>query len=84
MNVYLLASGRLETVADGAYGANSPFATSFIEYLENNTKDEAPVSDVVQYVKVTVSNTTKQTPIGSPLRDLGDEGGEFIFKKRKK
>lgn len=78
-----LASGRLETVADGAYGANSPFATSFIEYLENNTKQEVPVSDVVQYVKVNVSNTTKQTPIGSPLRDIGDEGGEFIFKKRK-
>lgn len=78
-----LASGRLETVADGAYGANSPFATSFIEYLENNTKQEVPVSDVVQYVKVNVSSTTKQTPIGSPLRDIGDEGGEFIFKKRK-
>ena len=79
-----LASGRLETVADGAYGANSPFATSFIEFLENNSKDEVPVSDVVQYVKVNVSNVTKQTPIGSPLRDIGDEGGEYVFKKKKK
>jgi hypothetical protein len=79
-----LASGRLETVSDGAYGENSPFASSFIGYLEKSQKDKIPVSEVVQHVKMEVSEVAKQTPIGNALRDVGDEGGEFVFKKRNK
>lgn len=77
-----LASGRLETVSDGAYGANSPFATRFLEFLKTNKKGEVPVSEIVQYVKVNVANESNQTPIGNPIRSIGDEGGEFIFRKR--
>ncbi len=77
-----LASGRLETVSDGAYGENSPFATIFLDYLKNNQKDEFPVSELVQHVKVGVADQNNQTPIGNPLKSIGDEGGEFIFRKK--
>lgn len=80
---WCLTSGRLETVADGAYGENSPFASSFIDFLNNNSKEEFPVSEIVQYVKLQVANNSNQTPIGSALRDVGDEGGEFVFKRKK-
>ena len=78
-----LASGRLETVSDGAYGQNSPFADSFLEYLRTNTKEKFTVSELVQHVKIKVADNADQTPLGNPLKSLGDEGGEFVFYKRK-
>ena len=77
-----LASGRLETVSDGAYGDNSPFADAMIDFLKNNEKDKITVSELVQYVKMTVADKANQTPIGNPLKSLGDEGGEFVFYKK--
>lgn len=74
-----LASGRLEFVSDGSQGANSPFAQSFIEFLKNNKEKKVPVSDLVQYVKKKVAEVNEQTPIGNPLKGVGDEGGEFVF-----
>lgn len=80
---WALASGRLESVSDGAIGENSPFARTLIDYLENNQKEKLPVSELVQYVKVQVSEINQQTPLGNPLKNLGDEGGEFIFYREK-
>lgn len=78
-----LTSGRLEYVSDGQTGKNSPFCTYFLKFLESNNKSKVPVSEVVQYVKTAVSNNSDQTPIGNPLRGVGDEGGEFIFQLKK-
>lgn len=78
-----LASGRLEEVSDGSVGAtNSPFTQSFIEFLKNNPEQKAAVSDLVQYVKKSVAAANQQTPVGNPLKGVGDEGGEFVFYKR--
>ena len=77
-----LASGRLETVSDGEIGANSPFAQSFISFLKENDKDKVAVSQLVQYVKIEVAEVSDQTPIGNPLKGVGDEGGEFVFYKK--
>ncbi len=74
-----LASGRLEFVSDGDVGKSSPFANYFLKYLKNNTKKRFPISELIQYVKVSVSNNANQTPIGHPLKNVGDEGGEFVF-----
>ncbi|MDL5048559.1 caspase family protein [Oscillatoria amoena NRMC-F 0135] len=78
-----LASGRLETVSDGEIGANSPFATRVLRFLQENNKDKFPVSELIQYVKTQVAEDTNQTPIGNPLKALGDEGGEMVFYKKK-
>jgi WD40 repeat protein len=74
-----LTSGRLEVVSDGAVGTNSPFAQRFLEFLTNNQKAKFPVSELIQYVKTQVAEDNHQTPIGNPLKALGDEGGEFVF-----
>jgi WD40 repeat protein len=74
-----LTSGRLEYVSDGTAGKNSPFATYVIKFLETNQKKRFAVSELIQYVKVSVANNSEQTPIGNPLRNVGDEGGEFVF-----
>lgn len=78
-----LASGRLEAVSDGSEGTNSPFAKHFLQFLRENQKDKFPVSELVQYVKVQVAEESNQTPVGNPLKSLGDEGGEFIFYRKK-
>ncbi|HTH56093.1 MAG TPA: caspase family protein [Cyclobacteriaceae bacterium] len=78
-----LASGRLETVSDGAQGTNSPFATQVIKFLKENKKDKIAVSELIQSVKLGVAETTNQTPIGNPLKVSGDEGGELVFYKKK-
>ncbi len=76
------ASGRLEVVSDGTTGDNSPFAKNFIQYLRENQKDKFPVSELIQQVKIKVAESHNQTPLGNPLKNAGDEGGEFIFYKR--
>lgn len=79
-----LASGRLEVVSDGSAGdTNSPFAKRFIQFLQENEKDKFAVSELVQFVKTQVAEDTNQTPIGNPLKALGDEGGEMVFYKKK-
>lgn len=77
-----LASGRLETVSDGAVGSNSPFAKRVIQFLQDNKKDKFAISEMIQYVKTQVAEDTNQTPIGNPLKALGDEGGELVFYKK--
>jgi hypothetical protein len=74
-----LTSGRLEVVSDGVLGTNSPFATKFLDYLQQNQKQKFAVSELIQYVKTQVAEDNHQTPIGNPLKALGDEGGEFVF-----
>ena len=82
-----LASGRLETVSDGAVGSNSPFAKRVIQFLNETEKDKFAISELIQYVKIQVAEdtnqTTNQTPIGNPLKALGDEGGEMVLYKKK-
>ncbi|MFH0896103.1 MAG: caspase family protein [Bacteroidota bacterium] len=78
---WAFSSGRLEEVADGMAGSeNSPFATYILKFLKQNTKDYFAVSEMVQFVKTAVANNSNQTPFAAPLRDVGDEGGEFIFR----
>jgi hypothetical protein len=77
-----LASGRLEVVSDGEQGTNSPFSKGIIEFLMTNQSNKVPISDMVQFVKKKVAETSDQTPVGNPLKVAGDEGGEFIFYKR--
>jgi hypothetical protein len=77
-----LASGRLEVVSDGSLNSNSPFTATVIEFLKENQKDKFAVSELIQYVKVKVSEKANQTPLGNPLKGAGDEGGEFVFYKK--
>lgn len=74
-----LTSGRNEIVSDGAAGGNSPFTENLLMFFQSHQDAPFSVSDLVQYVKTTTANNAQQTPIGSPLRNVGDKGGELIF-----
>jgi hypothetical protein len=78
-----LASGRLEVVSDGAAGQNSPFAAATIGFLNDNTKEKLAISELIHYVKMKVAETSDQTPLGNPLKVLGDEGGELVLYLKK-
>ena len=80
---WAITSGRLEYVSDGAVGKHSPFNETILSILSNNTKEALPVSELLQKVKTEVANKTQQTPVGNPLKNAGDEGGEFIFRLKK-
>ena len=81
--ITISSSGRLEAVSDGAEGAIVPFAKRVIQFLNEIDKDKFAISELIQYVKTQVAEDTNQTPIGNPLKALGDEGGEMVLYKKK-
>ncbi len=74
-----LSSGNMEYVSDGTAGEGSPFADYLIKALKDNKRDRISVSELVGYVKVMVKNVSDQSPVGKPLRGVGNEGGDYIF-----
>lgn len=77
-----LAAGMIETVADGYYNENSPFAKAFMKRLENNTQRKLPASEVIQFVKRAVPGNAKQQPCSGTIFDTGDLQGEFVFYRK--
>lgn len=76
---WILASGRNEVVPDGEAGGHSPFASQLLDVLNRYAGDHLPVMELVTKVTTAVVHNARQTPIGCPLRDVGDKGGQFIF-----
>ncbi|RYY84221.1 MAG: hypothetical protein EOO15_19770 [Chitinophagaceae bacterium] len=80
---WLLCSGREELVDDVMPGtSHSPFAFYLMKFLRA-APDAVTASQLFQDVKVAVAGNSKQTPIGGPVTNAGDEGGEFVFRKKK-
>ena len=79
---WAFTSGNIERVWDGQPGSNSPFAHYLIRCLKENTKKKLYVEDLINSVKPLVERNTEQHPIGNPLRSVGDEGGNFAFRRR--
>ena len=81
------SSGGNEPVYDGGpkWGGNSVFAYHLIARLEANQQQFLSVSELGLNVARMVSNDTQkmmdapQTPIVQPIRNQGDQGGEFFF-----
>jgi len=71
----LLASGR-EMVGDGDFGKY------FISYLNANQETYLMASDLITSVRTMVINNTDLEPEGKPVKNTGDEGGEFILGRR--
>lgn len=79
---WAFTSGDIEKVWDGQPGQNSPFARYLLNFLRNNHKKYLPADELISQVKRVVERNTAQTPIGSPLKNVGDEGGVFIFRRK--
>jgi len=80
---WLLTAGRLELVADGSLGSNSPFAKSLNTWLKGKDDKAYWVQDLCSDVLKGISfNTDKQTPRGEPVQNVGHMGGQFVFYKK--
>jgi hypothetical protein len=79
---WAFTSGGIEKVLDGQPGENSPFARYLITYLHNNPRRKIRADELIQAVSPIVERNTRQTPIGSSLQGVGDEGGVFIFYRK--
>jgi len=80
---WAFTSGGIEYVEDGVPGRNSPFATYLIQELAHNPRPAIRADDLVSAVTEKVAHNANQTPKGMPMKDVGDEGGVFIFRKKK-
>ncbi|RMG66217.1 MAG: caspase family protein [Bacteroidetes bacterium] len=79
---WAFTSGNIEKVWDGQPGQNSPFARYLLRVLRNNTSSRLYANDLIDMVGDLVQSNTGQSPKGSPLRQVGDEGGIFVFERR--
>lgn len=80
---WAMCSGRHDKlVYDGRPGENSPFASSILKVLSENQYPRLNVMKLIEPVKMLTSELCDQVPIARPILKLGDDGGEFIFKRR--
>jgi hypothetical protein len=77
-----LTSGGVEPVMDKGKDNHSIFAYYFIQALKNNTEKYYDAGQIFDFLKIPVVNNSYQTPAYSPIRNAGDEGGQFIFIKK--
>ena len=74
-----LTSGGVEPVMDKGKENHSIFAYYFLQALRNNGEKYIDAGQVFDFLKIPVVNNSMQTPAYSPIRNAGDEGGQFIF-----
>lgn len=74
-----LTSGGTEPVNDAGYDGHSIFNYYFLKSLRENDDPYLTASSLFDRLAAGVGNNSRQTPISQPLRDVRDEGGEFIF-----
>ena len=79
-----IISGGNEPVMDsGISGKHSIFAHYLVDRLKQNQDRYLTVSSLFERIKVPITNSSQQTPQCRPIHNTGDEGGEFVFVKRK-
>ncbi|MDX2246044.1 MAG: SUMF1/EgtB/PvdO family nonheme iron enzyme [Bacteroidia bacterium] len=80
---WILASGRNEVVPDGIAGQHSPFADKLLDILNRYAGEGIRMGTLADKLTTAVTYNSRQTPIGRPVYDVGDQGGEFIFHPQK-
>jgi uncharacterized repeat protein (TIGR01451 family) len=74
-----ITSGGVEPVMDKGKENHSIFAYYFLQALKSNTEKYFDAGQIFDFIKIPVVNNSFQTPAYSPIRNAGDEGGQFIF-----
>ena len=77
-----LTSGGVEPVMDGGRDGHSVFTYYFIKALTANDEKYFDAGQLFNNLKIPVTNNSYQSPAYSPVRNTGDEGGQFIFIKK--
>lgn len=79
---WVITSGNMEMVDDGPPGQHSPFAKALIETLRDNQQASLNADDLFKHINRKMRNNANQMPQGAPIKDVGDEGGVFVFKRK--
>ena len=74
-----MTSGNKTPVSDAGSGGHSVFAYQLLKELRKNEKPYISVQELCTRIAPIVSNNSEQTPLCRPIRDTGDQGGEFVF-----
>lgn len=77
-----ITSGGIEPVMDGGKDGHSVFAYYFLKTLNTNESRYFDAGQLYTKIKIPVINNSEQTPRISPIKQTGDEGGQFIFIKK--
>lgn len=77
-----ITSGGIEPVMDGGRDGHSVFAYYLLNLLKNNDSKYYDASQLYEGIKIPVTNNSEQSPKLSPIKNSGDEGGQFIFIKK--
>ena len=77
-----ISSGGIEPVMDGGRDGHSVFTYYLLEALKNNSNHYMDAEQLYSKIKIPIVNNSSQSPILSPIKDTGDEGGQFIFIRR--
>jgi len=74
-----MTSGNREPVSDSGSEGHSVFAYQFLKALKNNKKSYLSTQEIYTRIAPVISNNSEQTPVCRPIRNTGDQGGEFVF-----
>jgi hypothetical protein len=74
-----ITSGGNEPVMDGGREGHSVFAYYLLKALETNDRKFYDASQLYGAIKIPVINNSEQSPKFEPIKNTGDEGGQFIF-----
>lgn len=77
-----LTSGGIETVSDGKPGNTSPFISTLVHLLKENTLEELLFTTLAENVILNFKPNSLQTPKSGGLNSVGHEGGSLVLKKR--
>jgi len=74
-----ITSGGIEPVMDGGREGHSVFAYYVLKALQSNDRKFFDASQLYGAIKIPVINNSEQSPKFEPIKNTGDEGGQFIF-----
>ena len=74
-----MTSGTLNTVPD-----ESKFMKYLLKALSKNEKEYLPSKQLFHEIEIAIINNTTNIPQFGTIQNTGDEGGDFIFKKKNK
>ena len=74
-----MTSGNKTPVSDSGTAGHSVFAYQLIKKLQANDKPYLSTQEIYTAIAPIIGNNSEQTPLCRPIRQTGDQGGEFIF-----
>jgi len=74
-----MTSGNKTPVSDQGTRGHSVFAYQLLKELAKNEKPYLSTQEIYTRIAPIVGNNSEQTPLCRPIRNTGDQGGEFVF-----